>query len=156
MSAMVQILLLHRDCLSPRQLSPPHPLPPLSLFIYPPLLFKSLSESWRSCPSPTVTLHQKVGLAFSTANGCPWLKRQAPTSLLLPRPQCQPHHCRRREVFCWSHSFSFEGSRILKTNRTGFPTTCFWDPLGNLGGVGRNQVSGLSQGILVTQIMFQD
>lgn len=28
--------------------------------------------------------------------------------------------------------------------------------LGNLGGVGRNQLSGLSQGILVTQSEFQD
>lgn len=93
---------------------------------------------------------------FLCGQRLPMTETSGPTSVVLSGPQCQPATARRREVFCWSHSFSFEGSLTLKTNRTGFPTTCFWDPLGNLGGAGRNQVPGLSQGILVTQIMFQD
>lgn len=99
--------------------------------------------------------YQKLGLlSLWTMAGHDWNK---PHQLSFPGLNIKGGWCSRREVFCSSYSFGLEGSRKWKMNRTVFLTWhVFWEPLGNLGGVGRKQVSGLSQGILVTQIKFQD
>lgn len=99
-----------------------------------------------------------VGRAFFLLHG-PQLhmtNTSSSASVVFPRPLGQGQLVQKEENTFWLPVFSFKGSGILKAISTGFSTACFWDPLENLGGVRRNQMSGLSQGILVTQMMSQD